>query len=135
MLGRLRGRRILERFSRIRAQTARVEGLVQRYQDWLIVGIRFMYGLRVAGPVLLGMSQVSHVRFAVVNLVGAMIWATLIGGAGYLFGQAVEMFLRDAKRYEALVLGALLLAGIGVWMVRRYRLEARAKRRGGGAKW
>jgi membrane protein DedA with SNARE-associated domain len=126
-LGRVRGRRILERFPRIRAQAARVDALVRRYQNYLIVGIRFMYGLRVAGPVLLGMSEVSHMRFALVNLVGAMIWATLIGGAGFLFGQAVEMFFQDAKRYEVAMLGALLLTGIGVWIYRRHRLGARTK--------
>ena len=135
MLGRLRGRQVLARFPSIEAHSARVEALVRRHQTWLIIGVRFMYGMRVAGPLLLGMSHVSRVRFAALNFAGALIWATLISGAGYLFGHAVEMFLHDAKRYEVLVLGGLLLAGIGVWTVRRYRLGARDKRRAAGARW
>jgi membrane protein DedA with SNARE-associated domain len=127
-LGRLRGRQILARFPSIQARATRVGALVIRHQNWLIVFIRFMYGLRVAGPILLGMTEVSHVRFAVINLLGAMIWALLIGGAGYLFGQAVEMFLHDAKRYEAFLLAALLGLGICVWIYRRYRFEAKSKR-------
>src|SRR5271169_5451586 len=53
-LGRLRGRQILARFPSIQARATRVGALVIRHQNWLIVFIRFMYGLRVAGPILLG---------------------------------------------------------------------------------
>jgi len=134
LLGRFRGRQILARFPSLEARSARVTELVRRHQSWLIIGVRFTYGLRVAGPLLLGMSHVSRLRFAALNLVGATLWATLIGGAGFLFGEAVEMFLHDAKRYEALALGALLLAGTGTWIYRRHRLVARDnKRRAGGA--
>jgi membrane protein DedA with SNARE-associated domain len=127
-LGRYRGREILARFPSLQARAARVEKLVLRYQNWLIILIRFMYGLRVAGPIMLGMTQVSHIRFVVVNLLGAIVWAVLIGGAGYLFGQAVGLFLHDAQRYEALLLGTLLVLGIAVWIYRRYRFEAKSKR-------
>jgi membrane protein DedA with SNARE-associated domain len=129
MLGRARGRQLLARFPGIQAQSARVQGLVDRYHTWLIVGVRFMYGLRVAGPVLLGMSEVSHGRFAVFNALGALLWAALIGGAGYAFGEAFQMVLADAKRYEALVLGVILLTGIGIWIYRRTRRAVRNARR------
>ena len=127
-LGRFRGREILARFPSLKARAARVEELVYRYQNWLIILIRFMYGLRVAGPIFLGMARVSPIRFAVVNLLGAIVWAVLIGGAGYLFGQAVGLFLHDAQRYEAFLLGGILILGIAVWIYRRYRLEGRTKR-------
>ncbi len=127
-LGRFRGREILARLPSLKARAARVERLVHRYQNWLIILIRFMYGLRVAGPIFLGMARVSPVRFAVVNFLGAMVWAVLIGGAGFLFGQAVGLFLHDAQRYEAFLLGVLLVLGIGLWIYRRYRFEAKDKR-------
>jgi len=127
-LGRLRGRQIMARFPSIAAQSARVERLVLRHQTWLVIGVRFMYGLRVAGPLLLGVSHVlPPLRFAALNLVGALLWGTLIGCAGYLFGRAMEMLLLDAKRYEAVLLGVLLLVGIGIWTYRRLRLRAGTK--------
>ncbi len=129
MLGRARGRQLLARFPAIQAQSARVQRLVDRYHTWLIVGVRFMYGLRVAGPVLLGMSEVSHGRFAVFNALGALLWAALIAGAGYAFGEAFQMVLADAKRYEALVLGVILLTGIGIWTYRRTRRVVRSTKR------
>ena len=126
-LGRFRGREILTRFPSLNSRAARVEKMVLRYQNWLIVFIRFMYGLRVAGAIFLGVTQVSQVRFAVVNLLGAILWAVLIGGAGYLFGQAVGLLLHDAQRYEAYLLGTVLLLGIAVWVYRHYRLEVKSK--------
>jgi len=129
MLGRARGRQLLVRFPAIQAQSTRVQRLVDRYHTWLIVGVRFMYGLRVAGPMLLGMSELSHVRFAVFNALGALLWAALIGGAGYAFGEAFQIVLADAKRYEALVLGVILLTGIGIWAYRRTRRVLRSARR------
>jgi membrane protein DedA with SNARE-associated domain len=122
-LGRVRGRQLLARFPAIEAKSARVHALVDRYHTWLIVSVRFLYGLRVAGPVLLGMSEVSHTRFAVFNLLGALIWASLIAGAGYLFGQTVEMMLSNAKRYEGEAAMVLLAIGIAVWLFRRARMK------------
>ena len=125
-LGRARGRQLLARFPAIERQSARVQTLVNRYHAWLIVGVRFLYGLRVAGPVLLGMSEVSHARFAVFNLLGALIWASLIAGAGYVFGQTVEMMLSNAKRYELEAAGVLLAAGIVIWLYRRARMKKKS---------
>lgn len=127
-LGRLRGRQIMARFPSIAAQSARVERLVLRHQTWLVIGVRFMYGLRIAGPLLLGVSHVlPPLRFAALNFIGALLWAMLIGGAGYLFGRAMEMLLLDAKRYEVALLGGLLLVGIGFWTYRRLRLKGGTK--------
>jgi membrane protein DedA with SNARE-associated domain len=123
VIGRAHGSRVLARFPAIHAQAGRAQKLISRHQNWLIVGVRFMYGLRVAGPVLLGMSKVSHLRFAALNFVGAAVWATGFGGAGYLFGEAVELVLADARRYEGIALGLIVLAGTGVWLYRRQRLK------------
>lgn len=120
-LGRLHGPRVIARWPRLQSHAQQVNALLARHHTWVIIGIRFMYGLRVAGPVLIGMSSVGALRFAALNLIGAVLWAAVIGAAGYLFGQALEMVLGDVKRYELLALGVLAAAGIVVWMLRRVR--------------
>jgi len=120
-LGRYRGRQMLARFPSVQRQAARVEGLIHRHSTWLIVGVRCMYGLRVAGPVLIGMSHVSHTKFIVLNLIGAVVWAIVVAGLGYLFGQAVELMLQDARRYELALLISIAAAGAVVWAIRRLR--------------
>jgi membrane protein DedA with SNARE-associated domain len=41
-----------------------------------------MYGLRLIGPIVIGMSAVSPLRFAILNMVGAALWATSVAGVG-----------------------------------------------------
>jgi len=71
--------------------------------------------------VLIGMSHVSHTKFIVLNLIGAVVWAIVVAGLGYLFGQAVELMLQDARRYELALLISIAAAGAVVWAIRRLR--------------
>lgn len=113
--GRRYGRAILSRFPSLARSSARVQSLLTRYDVAAIVSVRFIYGLRLAGPVLIGMSGVHPWRFFCFNLLGAVLWALAIGGAGYLLGAALEIFLGDMRLYEAVV--AILIACVGaLWL-------------------
>jgi len=110
----------------------RVRRLIENYQVLIILGFRFLYGLRTITPFGLGMSRVPGRLFIPLNLVGALIWATIFGVAGYLFGQALEAVLGDIKRYEIAILLILLLGGalgwgIYLWRNRRERTGRRAE--------
>jgi membrane protein DedA with SNARE-associated domain len=118
-LGRARGQEVIARWPSLRTRIDTVQELLHRHDAWIVVGMRFMYGLRIAGPVILGMTGVGAVRFAAFNLLGALLWAGLVGGAGYLFGQALELVLQDVEHYEALVLAVLAALGLGFWIYRR----------------
>jgi membrane protein DedA with SNARE-associated domain len=83
-----------------------------------------MYGLRIAGPIAIGMSDVPAWRFIVFNLIGAALWALAVSGAGYLFGQTLHWLFADIKRYEEGVL--LVIIGVGV-MVGLWRRWGRRK--------
>ncbi|MGE5027135.1 MAG: DedA family protein [Betaproteobacteria bacterium] len=120
-LGRRYGPQILARFPRLRPRAAKVTALLQRYHLPLILSIRFMYGLRTVGPLVFGMSRLGRLRFFVLNLAGALVWAVLVAGAGFLFGSALELLFADLRRYEEALLA--LMAGIGAvaWLIRRWR--------------
>ena len=49
--------------------------LLMKWHAALIIGIRFAYGLRIAGPIVIGMSSLAARRFLVFNAIGALIWA------------------------------------------------------------
>lgn len=120
-LGRRYGERLVERWPRLAAPLARAAPLVERHGAWLVVGVRFMYGLRIAGPVALGMSRIGWLRFAGFNLLGAALWAPLFAGAGYLLGDALEGVLGDFKRIEHWVFAALAVLGLAAWLALRRR--------------
>jgi membrane protein DedA with SNARE-associated domain len=124
-IGRTRGAALLARMPRAAPQVARVEALLARWHAPLIVGIRFMYGLRLVGPVVIGMCRVPPLRFALFNMLGAAIWAPLVAGAGFLFGHALQAVLDRVVGLEVLALG-LAVAGVLVVAVRALR-RARAR--------
>ena len=125
-LGRRHGTAILRRVPAWEAKAAPVKLMIRRHQDALIVGVRFMYGLRLVGPVAIGMSEVSTLRFALLNMFGAAIWAPLIAWIGYAFGQTLAWLIADLGSYERWALVALAGALALAWLTRkRWRGSAR----------
>jgi membrane protein DedA with SNARE-associated domain len=126
-LGRFKGQQLLARHPEWQGKVQRFDALLSRYHAPLIVGIRFMYGFRIIGPILLGMGRVEAWKFIVFNFIGACLWAPLIAGLGYLFGQAVEALLHDIKRFEIAGMIALAVLSFGLWAYFRHRQRQREK--------
>jgi membrane protein DedA with SNARE-associated domain len=131
-LGRRRGTAILARFPQARARTLRFDAMLARWHAPLIVAIRFIYGFRILGPILLGMGRVPAWKFLVFNLIGAAIWAPLVAGLGYVFGAALESVLHDLRNAELWGFGVLVafMSGLGLWHGLRSRTRRRRVRLG-----
>lgn len=123
-VGRARGRAIVERRPAWRAPSEQVFSWLARRQTWLILGFRFLYGLRTITPIVIGAARVAPLRFLALNALGAFVWAAVIGGAGYLFGHTLEAALGDLRRYELAV--AAVVATVGA-IVGAVRLAARRR--------
>jgi len=121
LLGRWKGAAMTAHFPILALRAPRVLALLERHHIVFILTIRFLYGLRIAGPIVMGASGVPHVRFAVLNMIGAAIWAMAVGSAGYYFGVAIEVLLDDVKRVEGTVLIGILSAGFLALIWRRKR--------------
>lgn len=118
-LGRRHGGAVLARWPALARQADRVHRLIERHHAAVIIGMRFAYGLRTAGPILIGMSRVSAAVFALLNVLGALLWAALSAGVGWAFGQIAETLLGEVRHVEGwLLLGLVALAAI-VWYFRR----------------
>ena len=124
-LGRYYGTPLLSRFPSLSVRAQPVNQLIQRYHAGLIVGVRFMYGLRIVGPISIGMSDVGAWRFVLFNLLGAAVWAMLIAGAGFLFGQPLQWLFTDIKQYEKMALFLTIVTAVVFGLVRWMRLRRR----------
>lgn len=123
-LGRLYGDRLFTKYPALRKQVPRVENLLATHHTPLILSIRFMYGLRVAGPIIMGAMNISPLRFCILNVIGAAIWAVLVAWAGYQFGNVLEVLLHDVKVVEEIVLVGILCAGFTWAIYRHYKKRA-----------
>jgi membrane protein DedA with SNARE-associated domain len=128
-IGRYWGAALLGRVRWLARRAPTVNRLLLKYDAVLIVGVRFMYGLRIAGPIVIGMSDVRRRRFLTFNVIGAAIWCVLIPGAGYLFGQSLQLFLVDVEKYEgaaaAVLIALVVVAGLAHrWFSHRRKRSA-----------
>ena len=123
-LGRLAGKPLFNHLPHAAARARRVNALLVRFDAALIVGIRFMYGLRILGPIVIGTSDVQPWRFVIFNIIGAAVWAPLIAGVGYLFGHTLAQFMPDFKQFEAGVIVGIISIVIAVGAGRRWLSRA-----------
>jgi membrane protein DedA with SNARE-associated domain len=140
-IGRLWGAALLRRLPRLQARLGRVLLLLRRNPGGAVVAVRFLYGLRIAGPILIGAAGVGPARFAAFNILGALLWAPLVAGLGRGFGHAWEHVSRRLAGFEQGLLLLLVLVVLGSWLGRlalralmRRALMRRARQRGASAR-
>jgi Na+/H+-dicarboxylate symporter/membrane protein DedA with SNARE-associated domain len=120
-IGRNGGMRLLARRPSWRDKTQRVFDLLYRHQLPIILGFRFVYGIRNVTPFAIGASGFPAHRFLVLNLFGALIWAISFAFIGYQTGAAIKPLFEFAKNYELAVVG-LVLATVALFFLRSRRL-------------
>jgi membrane protein DedA with SNARE-associated domain len=100
---------------------ARALKFIERFPISYTLTFRFIFGLRMASPIAIGVSQVPTWRFAVLNILGAVIWATSFTMVGFIFGEAVHNLLgrgHHAGRWTLVAAGAIVVVVGIIWVVR-----------------
>ncbi len=123
-LGKHFGPAIFKKFPRLEKNTDKVRDLMLRHETMLILGFRFVYGVRNITPIMLGMSGVSHFKFFCLNLIGAMVWAFSFAYGGYYLGEAFTAAMANFKHGALAVVGILILLFVVFWWIRRKRDKA-----------
>ena len=116
-LGRRHGTKFLAKRPTWHSRVQRVHRILERYPVLLILGFRFLYGLRTVTPFVVGTSNVSWPLYTLLNFIGALLWALAVGLAGYYFGRGIEAVLGEIRHYEFELLAAIGLAGALAWIV------------------
>jgi membrane-associated protein len=116
-LGYRGGRALFERYLHIfpwfRPAVARGERLFEQYGSVTIFFARFLFGLRVLAGPLAGVLRMSWKKFALFNVLGALVWVTVISAIGYFFGEHWDQLLHYVKRLNLIV--AILVLAFVVW--------------------
>ena len=126
LIGRHYGARLLARFPRYAPAAGRVHAMIERHSAITILVVRFLYGLRTAGPAIIGSTRMPFLEFALLNAVGALGWSACWAGAGYVLGKAAERVFGDLARIERELFGAaVVIVALGAVAYHVWRLRAR----------
>ena len=131
-LGKYKGQKVLNRFPRLEKKSQKVRLLIVKYETPLILGFRFVYGVRNVTPIMLGVSGVSHVKFFSLNLIGAAVWALSFTFGGYYFGHLFAKYTEDIAHAERWLIGFILAVAILVMLRRHLRQKKEARSAGPG---
>ncbi len=102
----------------------RVHRLLEKHQVLVLISFRFFYGFRNVTPFAVGTTNISPLRFFLLNGIGAAIWAVSFGVGGFYLGDVLEHFLQEAKWWVAGGLFGLIAL---VWLIKTIRNRVRPK--------
>jgi membrane protein DedA with SNARE-associated domain len=121
-IGRRYGNRVLARFPSLAARAPRVHELLRRWDMAAIILVRFFYGLRIAGPILIASCQaIPYWRLALFNFIGVLIWAPIVAGVGYFAGQVVQQWIGRVPHIEIVMVMTVLVLAAVAWLVIQWR--------------
>jgi len=117
-IGRNHATRLFERFPRLHDKVRIAVHRAERHQYLVVLGMRFLWGLRVALPLAMGMTRMNGEKFFWLNLFSAAVWSVLFASLGYGTSRVFEHFVDDLHRYELWIAGGLLAIGALVLAIR-----------------
>ncbi len=107
-VGRHYGNHILDRFPSFKVRAERAFQLLRRYDTLFILSFRFIYGIRIISPVIIGSSGVGVKRFMILNFLAALIWSVGSCVIAYYFA---HLIMDEAHLLPRILLGILLIGG------------------------
>ena len=128
-VGRLGGRKLLERWEPLERHASRVlpwsERFFKRHGAKTIFLGRFYAVLRVTASWLAGISRMHWWRFFLWNAAGGICWAVLVGLVSYYLGQAAAEAINRYGLIAGVAIVVLLVVGALVFrFIRRRMIEA-----------
>lgn len=120
-IGRHHAKGLLARFPRLRDKVNVALHRVEAHQVKVVLSMRFLWGLRIALPVSLGLTNMNARKFFWLNLGSAAVWSCVFACVGYGAGGLLKALEADLRRYEWWIAAGLLLIALGalIWHLGR----------------
>jgi membrane protein DedA with SNARE-associated domain len=113
-IGRKNGRRYIINHPKLKGQFEKMDRLMHRRKQWLLLTYRFMYGFRFILPILFGFSSVRIRQFIFYSVLGNIVWVGCFASLGYFFS---ELALEYLERIQANLLYIFVMAGAVVTVI------------------
>jgi membrane protein DedA with SNARE-associated domain len=116
-LGRSHAKSLLERFPRLRDKVNVALHRVEQHQVKVVLSMRFLWGLRIALPVALGLTSMDARKFFWLNLLSAAVWSCVFAFVGFGTSHLVTRIVDNLHHYEKwIAIAVLLIAALILWL-------------------
>ncbi|AXA34111.1 DedA family protein [Francisella adeliensis] len=89
IFSKLTGRKFIEKRPHWQKKVDRSLRIIDKYDSWAILSVRFLYGLRTITILIIGLGNVKKLKFVVLDAISSLIWSTIYITLGYFFGHAI----------------------------------------------
>jgi membrane protein DedA with SNARE-associated domain len=96
-VGKRYGPAFFEKYPKLLPKANKAFRLLHRFDRWFILSFRFIYGIRVISPIVIGAANVETKRFAILNILSALIWTLVSCYSGYMMGDVLEKLLKNLE--------------------------------------
>ena len=120
-IGRRIGPVVFQRDTRFlkREHLERTHAFYEKHGGKTIILARFIPIVRTFAPFVAGVGQMSYGKFALYNVVGAVVWVVLFVGAGWKFGKLPAVQENFPLVILAIIVLSILPAVFEWWRARR----------------
>jgi len=98
--------RIRQRFPKWQSNIDQGLVFLKRNETKYILSFRFIYGIRIISPFLIGAQGIPFARFSTLNVISAAIWTIISCAVGYFLGSVFEDL---TKHIELFVFGVFVI--------------------------
>jgi membrane protein DedA with SNARE-associated domain len=130
LLGRWGGRPFLDRFGRYfglkKERVARAEGWFERYGSWSVLLCQLLPIMRDLVPFPAGLVQMRVSRFAVLSMLGSLVFCLALASIGFLAGPSWEAAVQVIDRYDVVVVAMIAVMIVAYFAYRRLNKKSGA---------
>ncbi|WP_339653939.1 DedA family protein [uncultured Salegentibacter sp.] len=94
---------------------------LEKNRGLFLISYRFLYGLRIATPLVLGTQKISQLEFLKFSIISTLIWAIVFTSIGWAFGEIILSYLKHIEQIEYYIIGGLLIIATVVLIVHFFR--------------
>ncbi len=106
-LGYYIGPSFLEKWSVTRKLFHKLKPIALKYQNIYILSFRFIYGIRIMSPILIGIVKIDPKKYMILNIVASVIWSIVSCSMGYAIGSFTKTL--DFKFKYVIIAGTFLI--------------------------
>ncbi len=91
IIGKVNGKYFVSRRPDLQKKVLPVQRFFEKHHVQVLLTYRFLYGLRVLIPLMIGMSKIPPKKFLFFSIVSGLLWAGIVSSLGYSIGRFLDL--------------------------------------------